>query len=108
MNPPHIARPVLLQVDFPFAGPWGAAMTGAMHDLATDIASEEGLLWKIWTENEITGRAGGIYLFSDQAAAERYRLKHTARLHAFGIQDIVAHHFEVNEALTQLTRGPVQ
>lgn len=101
-------QPVLLQFDFPFAGPWGPAMAAAMADLARDIASEDGLLWKIWTENESTGRAGGIYLFADAESAQRYRDKHQARLQAFGIHDIVAHSFVVNQPLTQLTRGPVQ
>jgi hypothetical protein len=30
--------PVLLQVDFPFAGPWGDAMTEALKGLAESIA----------------------------------------------------------------------
>ena len=107
MSPSNVACLALLQIDFPFSGPWGPALTDAMRELATDIANEEGLLWKIWTENETTGRAGGIYLFSNPTSAARYQLKHTARLQAFGIQDIAAHHFEVNEALYQLTRGPV-
>ncbi len=101
------AGPVLLQFDFPFTGPWGEALSTAMNDLAQDIAAEEGLLWKIWTENQQTGRAGGIYLFADAANAQRYRDKHSARLQAFGIEAIVAHSFAVNPALTGLTRGPV-
>jgi hypothetical protein len=43
---------ILLQFDFPFEGPWGEAMTAALDGLAHDIAAEDGLLWKIWTENE--------------------------------------------------------
>ena len=101
------SQPVLLQLDFPFAGPWGPALAAAMTDLARDISAEDGLLWKIWTESEATGRAGGIYLFADAASARRYRDKHEARLQAFGVQDIVAHSFAVNQTLTQLTRGPV-
>lgn len=30
-----------------------------MTDLAHDIANEEGLIWKIWTENEETKEGGG-------------------------------------------------
>lgn len=101
------SQPVLLQFDFPFSGPWGPALSAAMADLARDIAAEDGLLWKVWTENEATGRAGGIYLFADAASAQRYRDKHTARLQTFGVQDIVAHSFAVNRPLTQTTRGPV-
>lgn len=97
----------LLQFDFPFAGPWGAELGSAMSALALDIADEDGLLWKIWTENPSAGRAGGIYLFADPASAERYRVKHAARLQAFGVQEIVAHSFAVNAALTHITRGPL-
>lgn len=38
--------PVLLQVDFPFAGPFGSEMAQAMKGLAESIASEQGLIWK--------------------------------------------------------------
>ena len=71
---------VLLQVDFPFTGPWGDEMAAGMKELATSIAQEPGLLWKIWTENRDTGEAGGIYLFADRADAERYLEMHRARL----------------------------
>ena len=64
--------PCLLQFDFPFSGPWGDQMAGAMQDLARSIAQEPGLRWKIWTENEATGEAGGIYLFEDVASAQAY------------------------------------
>lgn len=99
--------PTILQVDFPFAGPWGAEMTEAMTGLAQDIAQEPGLIWKIWTENAQTGRAGGIYLFETPAAAQAYADKHLARLASFGITGIVAHHFAVNEGLSALNRFKV-
>ena len=38
---------VLLQVDFPFTGPWGDEMAAGMKELASSIAQEPGLLWKI-------------------------------------------------------------
>lgn len=107
MNASTTAHPVLLQFDFPFRGPWGPALAGAMKDLAQDIAGEPGLLWKIWTESEATSRAGGIYLFANAGDAQRYLEKHTARLQSFGVTGIVAHTFAVNAELTQLTRGPL-
>lgn len=107
MNATTPSDPVLLQFDFPFRGPWGAALAEAMQGLAQDIAGEPGLLWKIWTESEATSRAGGIYLFANASDAQRYLEKHTARLQSFGVTDIVAHTFAVNAALTQLTRGPL-
>jgi len=97
----------LLQFDFPFDGPWGSAMAEALDALAGDIAREDGLVWKIWTENESERRAGGIYLFADAASAARYRAKHEQRLAAFGIRDIVAKTFAVNARLSQRTRAPL-
>jgi hypothetical protein len=94
----------VLQVDFPYPGPFGAAMATDMAGLAQDIAAEPGLIWKIWTENAETGRAGGIYLFQTPAQAEAYATKHLARLAAFGITGIVAHHFAVNGPLSAATR----
>jgi len=96
----------LVQFDFPYAGPWGADMTAAMGDLAQDIAGEDGLVWKIWTENRATGRAGGIYVFETPEAAAAYTEKHSARLGAFGITGINALSFDVNDALSAITRAP--
>lgn len=97
----------LLQIDFPFEGPFGAEMSAALADLAQSIASEPGLLWKIWTENAVTHVAGGIYLFTDQASAEAYLDMHMARLGYFGITNINAQIFAVNAELTRTTRGPL-
>jgi Putative mono-oxygenase ydhR len=69
---------------FPFPGPWGKELTEASHGLASDIANEHGLVWKIWLEDRETRHAGGIYLFEDRASAERYREKHERRLSAMG------------------------
>ena len=97
----------LLQVDFPYTGPWGTAMTEAMDGLARSIAEEPGLLWKIWTEIEAAGEAGGIYLFKDRPSAEAYLAMHTARLQGFGIAQVNGKIFGVNDALSQIDRGPV-
>jgi hypothetical protein len=45
-------------------------MGTALEELAGDIAAEEGLIWKIWTENQDEKHAGGIYLFRDSASAD--------------------------------------
>ncbi len=39
--------PALLQVDFPFEGPFGDAMAEGMKGLAESIAAEPGLIWKV-------------------------------------------------------------
>lgn len=96
-----------LQFEFPYDGPWGEAMAVHLDGLAHQIAAEDGLTWKIWTENPEAGRAGGIYQFRDEAAAERYRRKYVARLTGIGITDINTRCFEVNTALSRITRAPI-
>lgn len=96
----------LLQFDFDFSGPWGGELAAGLEGLAHDIAAEDGLIWKIWTENQAEGRAGGIYLFRDAASAERYRLKHSARLAGFGVDEIRSCSFDVNDRLSSITRSP--
>jgi hypothetical protein len=95
----------LLQIDFPANGPWGDAMAAAYRGLAEVIAQAPGLLWKIWTEDEATQCTGGIYLFTDRAAAETYLAIHTARLASFGIANIRAKLFAINAPLTMITPG---
>lgn len=92
----------ILQVDFPHSGPFGEEFAAAFEGLAQDIASESGLVWKIWTENESTKEAGGIYLFDNIDDAKRYQTKHTARLESFGYTDIRAKIFTANEPLSKI------
>ena len=96
----------LVQFDFAFSRPFGDAMASALKDLAESIAREPGLVWKIWTENQAAGEAGGIYLFTDDGSAQAYIAKHTARLRSFGIADARVKIFDVNDKLTAITRGP--
>lgn len=93
----------LLQVDFPHSGPFGDELTAVMSDLAKDIATEQGLIYKLWTESEASKEAGGIYLFDNEKDAERYLQKHTERLEAFGYRNIRGKIFAVNEALSALS-----
>lgn len=97
----------LLQVDFRYAGPWGAEMATAMQDLATSIATEKGLIWKIWTEDAASGRAGGVYLFQSREEAQVYLDMHAARLATFGVPEVRGIIFEVNEALSAIDRAPL-
>ncbi|SUD91464.1 monooxygenase [Psychrobacter phenylpyruvicus] len=92
----------LLQVDFPYSGPFGDDFFIAMKDLAEDIATEPGLISKIWTENEENQEAGGIYVFDNLNDAHRYLDKHTQRLHSFGFSDIKAKVFKINEELSAI------
>lgn len=98
---------IYLQFEFPYGGPWGEAMSVHLDSLARQIAVEDGLTWKIWTENPVTQRAGGIYQFEDEEAAERYRRKYVERLTSLGIRDISTRAFTVNTALSRITRAPI-
>ena len=89
--------PTLVQFDFPMAGPWGDEMAAAFGDLAGIIGRTPGLRWKIWTENEEEGTGGGIYLFEDDESALAYVEEHSSRLEGFGISDVRARLFHVNE-----------
>lgn len=93
---------ILLVFDFPSTGPFGAEAAAAYRGLAEDIAGEEELIWKVWTEAPERNAAGGVYLFRDEASAEAYVAKHTERLAGFGITDITATSYQVNEELSAL------
>lgn len=82
-------------------------MTDAMKGLAESIAQEPGLIWKVWTENADNREAGGIYLFEDEASARAYLDMHSARLKEFGVPEVNAKVFAVNEALSAIDNGPV-
>ncbi|WXL26256.1 monooxygenase [Ectopseudomonas mendocina] len=97
----------LLQIDFPHQGPWGADMSTAFKELAESIAAEPGLIWKLWTENQKEGVAGGIYLFSDQASAEAYLHMHSKRLSSFGVHEARSIIFEINEGLSRIDQAPL-
>lgn len=90
----------LLVFEFPSTGPFGAEAEAAYADLAADIAGQDGLIWKAWTEDPQRQVAGGVYLFADEASAQAYVKKHTARLAGFGITDITATSYQVNEGLS--------
>ena len=100
--------PTILQVNFPYAGPFGDEMTESLRDLAASICVEPGFLWKIWTISEESEEAGGIYLFADGDAAEAYASKHSERLKQMGVKSINAKVFHVQMPLTSMTRGPVR
>lgn len=97
----------LLQVDFTMEGPFGTEMSEGFKDLAHSINDEEGVIWKIWTEDELAKEAGGVYLFETQESAEKYLAMHSARLTSVGITNIRGKIFAVNEALSSINNGPI-
>ncbi|MBY0223620.1 monooxygenase [Mammaliicoccus sciuri] len=97
----------VLQVDFKMNGPFGDEMAEALTDLAKSINEEDGVMWKIWTENPEMKEAGGIYMFETRETAEKYLDMHSKRLTGFGVTDINAKIFAVNSKLTEVTKGPI-
>ena len=99
---------IILQVDFPYTGPWGEQMHEAMIELAQSIAEEPGLTWKIWTENKDRNEAGGIYYFTDEPSAQAYLTMHTERLKSFGIEPVNAKVSTVNKPLSVIDGAPIE
>lgn len=99
--------PVLLQIDFPSTGPFAQEMTQAFTSLAESINQETGLIWKIWTENNDTQEAGGVYLFDSVENAKSYLAMHSARLESFGITNIRSKIFQVNTDLSKINHAPL-
>lgn len=100
-----ISMATLLVFEFPSDGPFGADAVAAYRGLAEHISQENGLIWKVWTESANRGVAGGVYLFDNAEDAARYTAFHTERLAGFGITQIDARSFDVNQGLSAITRG---
>ena len=97
----------ILQVDFKFAGPFGADMAAALEGLARSINQEPGMRWKVWTEDAQAQEAGGVYLFDTHDNAQRYLQMHAQRLAQAGVTDIRSRIYAVNSHLTAINHGPV-
>ena len=96
----------LVQVDFPYGGSFGTEMAKELQGLAQSITEEPGFLWKIWTEDKEAGEAGGIYLFENEETATAYVMMHTARLKEFGVPEVRAKIFDINDGLSKITKSP--
>lgn len=82
-------------------------MSHLLKKLAESINRESGLVWKIWTENETTQQAGGIYLFENKESALGYLEMHTARLQKMGISEVQGKVFDINETLSFINKAPI-
>ncbi len=99
----------IVQLNFKFSVS-GEEYTQAVSPLADDFAAVPGLRWKIWMINEENSEAGGIYMFDDQASISEYLggalaaqvINHPA------LSDFSVKQFDVMEAVTAVTRGPIE
>ncbi|AKG72086.1 monooxygenase [Serratia fonticola] len=97
---------VILQIDFSFpADQLGATLSKNAQSLAESINQEPGFISKIWTENEHTGEAGGIYFFENRVFAEKYAEHHVKRAEAMGAKNIHLKIFDINLPLTKINHG---
>lgn len=62
----------IIQVNFRFRGS-REEYEKSVAKVAGICGNMPGLQWKIWLMNEEKKEAGGIYLFSDKAAADRFK-----------------------------------
>jgi hypothetical protein len=76
---------------------------------AERISGLPGLLWKIWIYDDAQSAAGGIYLFDTEEHARKWgdeMMPGSLGKHP-GVSDIQARYFDVDERLSQITRGPL-
>jgi hypothetical protein len=82
----------------------------AASQLAPLFAELTGLRWKIWIIDEAESIAGGIYMFQDETSVQDYlngSLAAQVRSHP-ALSNLTAKVFEVMEAPSEVTRGPVR
>jgi hypothetical protein len=98
----------VIQINFKLAMS-GKEYEQAITPLAQAVADVAGLLWKIWLLNESSQKAGEIYLFEDEDAANAFlngplvaQVKS-----APSITDLCVAQFGVLNTLTAITRGPI-
>lgn len=99
---------VVLQVEFEMDGPFGEEMANQFADLAESINNEDGFIRKIWTEKKDRKEAGGIYIFETEQDAQKYAAMHKERLKDMGVPELRAKIFDINEELTEITKGLVE
>ncbi len=86
-----------------------AELEPAWLEAAPAIADTPGLRWKIWLKNVAEGEVGGIYLFDNDASVKAFVEGPivAATKSSPVIDSISVKQFNVMEAHTAITRGPV-
>lgn len=98
----------IVQINFTYQMP-KAEYEAMLEHVAPAVAQVEGLAWKIFVIDEETHEAGGLYLFENAAAAEAYvhgPIIGQLSQHP-GISKASIKLFNLLEAVTRITRGPI-
>lgn len=99
----------ILQINFTFNGVSGAELQASWLPAAQPIADTPGLRWKVWLVDEVERGCGGIYLFDDEASVQGF-LNGPIVAATKGdpsLSNASVKMFDVMEAHTAITRGPV-
>lgn len=96
----------IVQINYKLEGPRDKYLEENLP-YAQPIADTPGLLWKIWTINEQTGEAGGVYFFEDAASVQSF-LDGPIITEMKGDPSLIIKTFDVLEELTTTTRGPIK
>jgi hypothetical protein len=100
--------PIILQINIKICVPV-AELESAWLQAAQPIADSPGLIWKIWLKNEADSEVGGIYLFEDVASVQAFLDSPlvAGTKSSPAVVDISVKQFNVMEAHTAITRGPI-
>jgi hypothetical protein len=98
----------ILQINYQFTSSL-ADFTKLVTPMAQPISAVPGLAWKIWLINETDREAGGIYLFENREAAQAFVGSDAVKSFASHptITNVSAKLFEPDEALSKITRAPL-
>ncbi|MBL9036617.1 MAG: YdhR family protein [Rhodospirillaceae bacterium] len=96
----------ILQINYKLNGP-RAEYERENLPYAQPIADLPGLRWKVWIINEAKSEAGGIYLFDDDVAVQKF-MDGPIIAEMKGDPTLSIKAFDVIADLTAITRGPVK
>lgn len=98
----------ILQINYQYTSLADLTKLATPND-AEAIAAIPGLVWKVWLLNEAGREAGGIYLFESREAAQAFVDSDDIKSFASHptITNLNAKMFEPDEALSKITRGPL-
>lgn len=98
----------ILQINYQYTSSL-ADFTQLVTPMSQPIAAVPGLAWKIWLLNEADREAGGIYLFESREAAQAFVNSDAVKSFVANpiISNVNAKMFEPDEALSKITRAPL-